>query len=72
LSKDFVWNWTRSGEVFSGGIAQFAGDWSRGRQFPTLSLLGVGDLLMSLIHTCELTGADPFDYLNQFSGTLRS
>src|SRR2546425_9730941 len=25
----------------------------------------VGDLYMSLIHTAELNGADPFDYLNQ-------
>jgi transposase len=25
----------------------------------------MGDLFMSLIHTCELNGADPFDYLNQ-------
>jgi transposase len=25
----------------------------------------VGDLYMSLIHTCELCGANPFDYLNQ-------
>ena len=25
----------------------------------------IGDLLMSLIHTCELNGADPFYYLNQ-------
>lgn len=25
----------------------------------------VGDLFMSLIHTCELNGADPFDYLTQ-------
>jgi len=25
----------------------------------------VGDLFMSLIHTCELCGANPFDYLNQ-------
>lgn len=25
----------------------------------------VGDLYMSLIHTCELNGADPFDYLTQ-------
>src|SRR5271157_1898068 len=25
----------------------------------------VGDLFMSLIHTCELNGVDPFDYLNQ-------
>jgi transposase len=25
----------------------------------------VGDLFMSLIHTCELNGANPFDYLTQ-------
>jgi transposase len=25
----------------------------------------IGDLFMSLIHTCELNGVDPFDYLNQ-------
>jgi len=25
----------------------------------------VGDLFMSLIHTCELCGANPFDYLTQ-------
>jgi transposase len=25
----------------------------------------LGDLFMSLIHTCELNGVDPFDYLNQ-------
>jgi hypothetical protein len=25
----------------------------------------VGDLFMSLIHTCELCKADPFDYLNE-------
>ena len=25
----------------------------------------VGDLYMSLIHTCELCGANPFDYLTQ-------
>jgi len=25
----------------------------------------VGDLFMSLIHTCELNGADPFDYLTE-------
>jgi hypothetical protein len=25
----------------------------------------VGDLFMSLIHTCELSGANPFDYLSQ-------
>jgi hypothetical protein len=26
---------------------------------------GVGDLLMSLIHTCELNDANPFDYLSE-------
>jgi transposase len=25
----------------------------------------VGDLYMSLIHTCELNGANPFDYLTE-------
>ena len=25
----------------------------------------VGDLFMSLIHTCELSSANPFDYLTQ-------
>ena len=25
----------------------------------------VGDTLMSLIHTCELSDADPFDYLTE-------
>jgi hypothetical protein len=25
----------------------------------------MGDLFMSLIHTCELNGADPFDYPNE-------
>jgi hypothetical protein len=25
----------------------------------------MGDLFMSLIHTCELNGADPFDYLTE-------
>ena len=25
----------------------------------------MGDLFIRLIHTCELNGADPFDYLNQ-------
>ncbi len=25
----------------------------------------IGDLFMSLIHTCELSGANPFDYLTQ-------
>jgi hypothetical protein len=26
---------------------------------------GVGALFMSLIHTCELNGANPFDYLTE-------
>ena len=26
---------------------------------------GVGDVFMSLIHTCALNGADPFDYITQ-------
>jgi hypothetical protein len=26
---------------------------------------GVGDLFMSLIHTCELNRANPFDYLTE-------
>ncbi len=26
---------------------------------------GVGDLFMSLIHTCDLNGANPFDYLTE-------
>jgi hypothetical protein len=26
---------------------------------------GVGDLFMSLIHTCELNAANPFDYLTE-------
>jgi hypothetical protein len=25
----------------------------------------IGDLFMSLIHTCELNGANPFDYLTE-------
>jgi transposase len=28
----------------------------------------VGDLFMSLMHTCELCGANPFDYLTQLQG----
>jgi transposase len=28
----------------------------------------VGDLFMSLIHTCELSGVNPFDYLTQLQG----
>jgi transposase len=33
--------------------------------YRTLHGSEVGDLFMSLIHTCELTGANPFDYLSQ-------
>jgi transposase len=32
---------------------------------------GVGDLFMSLIHTCELNGANPFDYLTEFAAARR-
>jgi hypothetical protein len=37
------------------------------RQLPSESRQddSVGDLLMSLIHTCELNHANPFDYLNE-------
>jgi len=33
--------------------------------YRTLNGAGVGDLFMSLIHTCELNGANPFDYLTK-------
>jgi hypothetical protein len=33
--------------------------------YRTLNGAGVGDLFMSLIHTCELNGANPFDYLTE-------
>lgn len=33
--------------------------------YKTLHGAQVGDLYMSLIHTCELNGANPFDYLTQ-------
>ena len=33
--------------------------------YKTLNGAGVGDLFMSLIHTCELKGANPFDYLTE-------
>jgi hypothetical protein len=33
--------------------------------YKTLNGAGVGDLFMSLIHTCELNGANPFDYLTK-------
>src|SRR5437762_1811421 len=33
--------------------------------YTTLNGAGVGDLFMSLIHPCELNGANPFDYLTE-------
>ena len=33
--------------------------------YKTLNGAGVGDLFMSLIHSCELNGANPFDYLTE-------
>jgi hypothetical protein len=33
--------------------------------FKTANGAHVGDIFMSLIHTCEFSGADPFDYLTQ-------
>jgi len=33
--------------------------------YKTLNGAGVGDLFMSLIHTCELNGANPFDYVTE-------
>jgi hypothetical protein len=33
--------------------------------YKTLNGAEVGDLYMSLIHTCELSGANPFDYLTE-------
>jgi transposase len=33
--------------------------------YRTLNGAQVGDLFMSLIHTCELVGANPFDYLSE-------
>jgi hypothetical protein len=33
--------------------------------YKTLNGAGVGDLFMSLIHTCEMNGANPFDYLTE-------
>ena len=35
--------------------------------YKTLNGAGVGDLFMSLIHTCELNGANPFDYLTELA-----
>ena len=33
--------------------------------YRTLNGAAAGDLFMSLIHTCELNGANPFDYLTE-------
>jgi transposase len=33
--------------------------------YKTLNGARVGDLFMSLIHTCELNGANPFDHLTE-------
>jgi hypothetical protein len=33
--------------------------------YKTLNGAHTGDLLMSLIYTCELNGANPFDYLTE-------
>jgi hypothetical protein len=33
--------------------------------YKTMNGAAVGDLFMSLIHTCELNGANPFDYLTE-------
>ena len=33
--------------------------------YKSLNGAGVGDLFMSLIHTCELNGANPLDYLTE-------
>ena len=33
--------------------------------YRTLHGSEVGDLFMSLVHTCELNGASPFDYLTE-------
>jgi transposase len=33
--------------------------------YKTANGAGIGDLFMSLIHTCELNGANPFDYLTE-------
>jgi hypothetical protein len=33
--------------------------------FKTANGAHVGDIFMSLIHTCELSGVDPFDYLTE-------
>jgi len=48
----------------SGQFDQFRSTQPRRTKFPEpLWQAAVGDLFMSLIHTCELNGANPFDYL---------
>jgi transposase len=39
--------------------------------YRTLNGAQVGDLFMSLIHTCELVGANPFDYLSELQRHAR-
>jgi hypothetical protein len=39
--------------------------------YKTLNGAGVGDLFMSLIYTCELNGANPFDYLTELQRHAR-
>ena len=39
--------------------------------YKTLNGAGVGDLFMSLIHTCELNRANPFDYLTELQRHTR-
>ncbi len=40
--------------------------------FKTVNGARVGDVLMSLIHTCELSGSNPFDYLTQLQKHARA
>jgi len=39
--------------------------WAKNHFYRTENGARVGDLFMSLIHTCELNDANPFDYLTQ-------
>ncbi len=39
--------------------------------YRTLHGAEAGDLFMSLIHTCELAGANPFDYLSELQRHAR-
>jgi transposase len=41
------------------------------KDYRTLHGAEAGDLFMSLIHTCELSGANPFDYLAEFAEASR-